>query len=150
MVSLYLPAQKESRMFLLPETGVKADNFVLLMEPEQQMAEIGKIMLTYLGFSVKVAADRAGAVEEIRQFTDNPLLPRPLVILALTDAKGESAVETCRLLHEVDPQLKVIAMSGTILGPVMENCQKYGFINTLPKPFSMDSLKHITNTVLQS
>ncbi len=149
MVSLYLPVQKESRMFLLPETAA-ADNFVLLIEPEQQMAEIGKIMLTYLGFSVKVAADRAGAIAELRQFTDNPLLPRPLVILALTDAKGESAVETCRLLHEVDPQLKVIAMSGTILGPVMENCQKYGFTNTLPKPFSMDSLKHITNTVLQS
>ncbi len=62
-------------MFLLPETAAKADNFVLLIEPEQQMAEIGKIMLMYLGFSVKVAADRAGAVEELRQFTDNPLLP---------------------------------------------------------------------------
>ena len=96
------------------------------------------------------AASKGGAVAELKHFTDNPLLPQPLVILALNDAKGESAVETCRLLHEIDPQVKVIAMSGTILGPVMENCQKYGFINTLPKPFSMDSLKHITNTVLHS
>lgn len=137
-------------MPLRAEPAAKADRFVLLLEPEQQMAEIGKIMLTYLGFSVKVVTDRAGAVAELKHFTDNPLLPQPLVILALNDAKGESAVETCRLLHEIDPQVKVIAMSGTILGPVMENCQKYGFINTLPKPFSMDSLKHITSTVLHS
>jgi len=150
LVSLYLPAQNEKTTPLVPETATAADNFVLLIEPEQQMAEIGKIMLTYLGFSVKVVADRARAIEELRHFTESPLLPRPLVILALTDTKGESAVETCRLLREIDSELKVIAMSGTILGPVMENCQEFGFINTLPKPFSMDSLKHITNTVLQS
>ncbi len=148
-LSIFL-LSKNRQCFFCRKQQQRRIHFVLLIEPEQQMAEIGKIMLTYLGFSVKVVADRAGAIEELQQFTDNPLLPRPLVILALTDAKGESAVETCRLLHELDPQLKVIAMSGTILGPVMENCQKYGFINTLPKPFSMDSLKHITNTVLQS
>ena len=121
---------------------------MLLIEPEQQMREMGKIMLSYLGFSVRVVGDRAGAIDVLKQFTDDPLSPRPLIILALSDIDGESAVETCRLLHEIDPDLKVIAMSGTILDPVMENCRDYGFINTLPKPFSMDSLKHITNTVL--
>jgi CheY-like chemotaxis protein len=50
-------------------------------------------------------------------------------------------------MHEMNGDLKVIAMSGMILEPVMQNCRDYGFVNTLPKPFSMDSLKHIINTV---
>jgi len=148
-VSLYLPVLHIEWMKTVTGESVPTeDRFVLLVEPEPQMGEIGKIMLGYLGFSVKLVVDRAGAVKEMRQFSGEQLSSPPLVIMALSDANDESAVETCRLLHEIDPHVKVIAMSGSILDPVMANCQKYGFINTLPKPFSMDSLKHITNSVL--
>ncbi len=150
-VSLYLPVRRDDKKTFLPQDGRPIeDRFVLLIEPEQQMAEIGKIMLGYLGFTVRVVGDRAGAIHELKQFTDDPEQSRPLVILALSDTEGESAVETCRLLHEIDPDLKVIATSGTIIDPEMANSRKYGFICTLPKPFSMDSLRHITNTVLQN
>ncbi|NOR26726.1 MAG: response regulator [Desulforhopalus sp.] len=150
-VSLYLPAiQDDKNMSPAQKSIATVDRFVLLIEPEKQMSEVGKIMLGYLGFSVRVAGDRAGAIHELKQFTDDPLLPRPLVFLALSDVNGESAIETCRLLHEIDPDLKVIAMSGTILDPVMQNCREFGFINTLSKPFTMDSLKHVTNTVLNT
>lgn len=148
-VSLYLPALFDE---LTPHSSDSADpaedRFVLLIEPDKQLGEIGKIMLSYLGFSVRVAGHRVAAIDELQQFIDDPLLPRPLVILALSGKNGESAVETCRVLHEIDPGLKVIAMSGSILDPIMSNYRDYGFINTIPKPFSMDSLKHITNTVL--
>lgn len=148
-VSLYIPAlQDGTSKFPGQGRAPTDDRFVLLVEPEQQMGEIGKIMLGYLGFSVRVVSNRAGAITELQKFTDDPLLPTPLVIIALSDTNDESAVETCRLLHEINADLKVIAMSGMILDPVMQNCREFGFINTLPKPFSMDSLKHITNTVL--
>lgn len=148
-VSLYLPALPNDTTMSHPQEDLPTvERIVLLIEPEKQMAEIGKIMLSYLGFTVKGVVDRAGAIHELKQFTDDPLSSQPLVILALSSPKGESAVETCRLLREIDPDIKVIAMSGTILDPVMENCRKYGFASTIPKPFSMDSLKHITNTVL--
>lgn len=150
-VSLYLPALLEDVTAHPSEAAFPAEKrYVLLIEPEKQMGEIGRIMLRYLGFSVTVATDRAGAIDELQQFIDDPLLPKPLVILALSGKNGESAVETCRALHEIDPALKVIAMSGSILDPVMVNYRNYGFVNTIPKPFSMDSLKHITNTVLLS
>jgi hypothetical protein len=73
-----------------------------------------------------------------------------LVILALSDKNGESAVETCRIIHEIDPEIKAIALGGTILNPILKNYREYGFINTIPKPFSMDTLKHVINTVLLS
>jgi len=148
-VSLYLPALLDDLTpHSLDSSDSVEDRWVLLIEPDKQMGEIGKIMLGYLGFMVRVAGDRAGAIDELQQFIDDPLLPRPLIILALSGKKGESAVETCRVLHAIEPSLQVIAMSGNILDPIMTNYRDYGFINTIPKPFSMDSLKHITNTVL--
>ena len=149
VVSFYLPALNVDQSNIAVHDALSVEGrAVLLIEPDQQMIEISKIMLSYLGFSVTAVGDRAGAIHELQKFSTNPLLPLPLVILALLDKNEESAVETCRILHEMNSDLKVIAMSGMILDPVMQNCQKYGFINTLPKPFSMDSLKHITNTVL--
>lgn len=149
-VSLYLPALQKNDFDTSSENRVAntEDQSVLLIEPEKQMGEIAKIMLGYLGFSVKLAVDRAGAIAELKKMIGDPLTSRPLVILDLSDKNGESAVETCRLLHEIDPDTKVIAMSGTILDPIMTHYRDYGFVNTIPKPFSMDSLKHITNTAL--
>ena len=151
IVSFYLPAlAEEQSRFAVQDKTPAEDRFVLLIEPDEQMVEIAEIMLGYLGFSVIAVSDRAGAIRELQGFLDNPLVSLPLVILALSDKNNESAVETCRILHELNGDLKVIAMSGMILDPVMQNCREYGFINTLPKPFSMNSLKHIINTVLSS
>ncbi len=149
IVSFYLPALAEDQSApAVHDTSPAEDRFILLIEPDKQMVEIAEIMLGYLGFSVTAVADRAGALHELQRFIDNSLSPLPLVIIALSDKNEESAVETCRILHEMSGDLKIIAMSGMILDPVMQNCRKYGFINTLPKPFTMDSLKHVINTVL--
>ncbi len=150
-VSLYLPAfLDDEEAYLFHEASQEEDRFVLLIEPESQMGEVGKIMLGYLGFSVRVVGDRAGAIRELKQLVSDPISSRPIVILDLSDKRGESAIETCRLLHEIDPDLKVIAMSSSILDPIMGNYRDYGFVNTIPKPFCMDSLKHIINTVLHT
>ncbi len=145
-VQLFLPIQDVKEVEPVGEE--KPPRAVLLIEPDHQMREIGRIMLEHLGFSVTVSANRGEALQALRQFVADPALPLPLTILDLSDAKGESAVETCRLLHEIAPELRVIAMSGTVLDPVMHNCREYGFVNALPKPYTMDSLKHVTGMVL--
>jgi CheY-like chemotaxis protein len=150
-VSLYLPvaAAKDGQPIFRKKGGVGGRS-VLLIEPDRQMREIGTIMLEHLGFSVAKAANRGEAVEHLQRVVGNPPLPRPLVILDLSDANGELAVETCRLLHMIVPELRIIAMSGTILDPVMADCRPYGFVNTLAKPYSIDSLKHITGMAISS
>lgn len=148
-VSFYLPALSEHQAGLAVVSGASVkDRSVLLIESDQQMVAITKIMLGYLGFSVIAVSDRAGAIGALDSLSSNAQLPPSLVILALSAKKEESAVETCRILHAMHADLKIIAMSGMILDPVMQNCRKYGFVHTLPKPYSMDSLKHITDTVL--
>ncbi len=148
-VSLYLPImQDRSGQSIVSKTAIVGERYVLLIDPDEQMREIGRIMLEHLGYVVAKAANRADVLKKMQRFVNDPLLPRPLIILDLSAANGESAVETCRLLHEMDDTVQVIAMSGTILDPVMDDCRKYGFVNTLPKPYSMDSLKHVTGMVL--
>ncbi|MBU1565383.1 MAG: response regulator [Proteobacteria bacterium] len=150
-VVLYLPIMQDGKEDRISEkTEVVRDRYVLLIEPDDQMREIGRIMLEHLGHLVIKAAKRAEATREMKRFVNDPLLTRPLIILSLSDINGESAVETCRILHEMDSNLQIIAMSGTILDPVMEECWKYGFATTLPMPYSMDSLKHVVGMVLNT
>jgi two-component system, cell cycle sensor histidine kinase and response regulator CckA len=150
-VVLYLPIMPDAdEQGISRKAAIGGDRYVLLIEPNEQMREIGGIMLEHLGYLVAKAANRTDAIKEMQRFVENRLLPRPLIILDLSDVNGESAVETCRLLHEINGNLQVIAMSGTILHPVMADCRKYGFINILPKPYSMDSLKHITGRVFNT
>ena len=148
IVTLFLPIQNDRAGRNICEKEKTPSRYALLIEPDNQMREIGQIMLEHLGFAVRPTANRDAALAALRQLVADSVQPLPLTILDLSDANGESAVETCRLLHEIAPKLRVIAMSGTILDPVMQDCRKYGFINTLPKPYTMDSLKHITGMVL--
>ncbi len=150
-VSFFLPvAAAEGGQPLFTNKKVDGGRSLLLIEPDDQLRQIGAIMLEYLGFFVLKAANRETAIEQLQRLAGNPALPRPLVILDLSDSLGESAVETCRLLHEIDPEQRIIAMSGSILDPVMMDCRPYGFVNTLAKPYSMDSLRHITGKVINS
>jgi len=150
-VSLYIPSlPSEKPSAVAVEQPPAEDRRILLIEPDRQIGEIGKIMLSHLGFSVKVYRNRAGAVAELKKRKGDLHMPRPLIIIAVSETHDESAAQTCKLLHEIDPALQIIAMSGTVLDPIMVNYRDYGFVNAIPKPFSMDSLRHITNTVLHS
>lgn len=150
-VVFYLPVTEDhGEQGIAKKTNVFGAKFVLLIEPDKQMREIGRIMLEHLGYVVAKAANRAEAMQEMQRFVSDPFLPRPFIILDLSDANGESAVETCRLLHEIDGALQVIAMSGSIIDPVMDDCRKFGFVNTLTKPYTMDSLKHIAGMVVNT
>lgn len=147
-VSLYLPIAKERQQpAAFGDGGETNGPWVLLCEPDERMREIGRIMLEHLGFSVLLASNHNEALAEARRHVDDPRRLRPLVLLELATADGESAVETCRLLHELDPELAVIAMSGSILDPVMSDCRRHGFVNTLAKPYTIDSLRHVTGVV---
>jgi CheY-like chemotaxis protein len=115
---------------------------VLLVEGDKQLREIGRIMLEYLGYAATVAADGGAAVQALREGLERGAAR---ITIAIVDLPGDDAeaLGICRLLHGLDSDLKIIASSASILDPAMEDCRKYGCVNTLPKPYSMDSLNHV-------
>jgi CheY-like chemotaxis protein len=147
VVSLYLPVflQTDKMSQGLPQA--QQPRSILLIDPDSQMREIGTIMLTYLGFEVIAVANSSEATLKLQR-QDSESKPPCLVILDISGLNQESPVDCCRIFKQLVPSLHVIAMSGTILDPIIENCQEYGFANSLSKPYSMDSLRHIVNSVL--
>jgi len=150
-VSLYIPELQRS-----PDQA-RSDNksplsgqLLLLIEPDEKMGKIGTIMLEYLGLTVEVAQTRTAAITYLKNLKkDSPDL-QPLVLLDLSEKQGGTADETCSLLHEINPALRIVAMGGTILDPIMENCKNHGFVAALPKPYTMDSLRHIVTAAFYS
>lgn len=152
-VSLFLPVVQSDTSNTVSPKGASAGRkggkgSVLLIEPQKQMSEIGQIMLNHLGFSVKAVCSRNDALSELKNMKGNSQSPKPLVIMDVSDSDHGSAVETCRLLHEIDSGLQIIAATSAMDTPIMENCQQHGFVNILPKPYSMDCLNHVTSRAL--
>ena len=151
MVSLYIPELLQSTDRLdLPVEKILNGLQLLMVEPDMQMAQIGKIMLEHLGVTVKTAGTRREALEYVREEKKRGYAGHHVVLLDLSVEQGGAAENTCRLLLEVEPNLKIIATSGTILDPVMEDCRKHGFMGALPKPYNMDSLKHAIISAIYS
>ena len=115
------------------------------MERDEQLRNIGKIMLEYLGYEILTATNKEEALSAMKKRgagRDNPL---DMAILNLSGSGGSDGVEICRALHDIEPSLKVVVSSGALLEPVMRNYKEYGFVNILPKPYTLDDLKRITS-----
>jgi two-component system, cell cycle sensor histidine kinase and response regulator CckA len=119
---------------------------ILFMEHDEQLRIIGKIMLEYLGFETLTATCKEEALKEVERGVEQKN-PVAMVILNLLGTGGSDGVEICRALHSLDPDLRVVVSSGALLEPVMKNYKGYGFVNTLPKPYTLDDLKRITSVL---
>jgi PAS domain S-box-containing protein len=148
VVSLYLPVFLPSKGGDKGFLNDKTQNSILLVEPDAQMLEIGTIMLTHLGFNVIGAENSSEATVKLQRVKDESDKKPAIVILDVSGVNKESPVDCCQLFKQIVPEVQVIAMSGTILDPMMENCQEYGFAHSLAKPYTMDGLRHVVNSLL--
>jgi len=65
------------------------------------------------------------------------------VILDLRNSIGAGGEATIVKLREINPHIQAIACSGDSRHPVMRDCQKYGFVRALAKPFSIEELRDV-------
>lgn len=148
VVSLYLPVFVSPKEKGQERSNDKGKSTILLVEPDSQMLEIGAIMLRHLGFKVIGAENSSDATLELQRVKNEKDNKPSIVVLDVSGINKESPADCCRIFKQIVPEIQVIAMSGTILDPVMENCQDYGFAHSLSKPYTMDGLRHVVNSVL--
>jgi len=148
VVSLYLPVLVGSKGLGQELLSEKRQSTILLVEPDAQMLEIGTIMLSHLGFNVIGAENSSDASLELQRVKNEKDNKPSIVVLDVSGINKESPADCCRIFKQIVPEVQVIAMSGTILDPMMENCQDYGFAHSLSKPYTMDGLRHVVNSVL--
>jgi len=105
------------------------------------------LILRTLNFEVETVVEGDKAVESyVRAASEGK--PFDAVISDLTIPDGMDGIETIQKIKEIDPDVVAIVSSGYSNDSVMSDPQKYGFKGVLEKPYSVDRLKTVLQSVL--
>ena len=122
---------------------------ILVMDDEKGMRDVLRFLLESLGHEVETVAEGQKAVDvygnAMRQGQ-----PFHLVMLDLTIRDGMGGLETIRELVKTDPAVSAIVMSGYADDPAVLDPARYGFKDSLPKPFDSNKLKTILSRTIRS
>lgn len=146
-VSCYLPCyghkeHDEGSMF----SGDRKKCSILLIDNDMQSLEVGRIMLEYIGYEVILANSLQDGCTTLKT---RQLEGQSPVGVVMVDASQEPAGENSTVIslrREQKNAMKIIVVSGSLLDPLMNDCQAFGYAAALPKPFTLDSLKHVLMT----
>jgi two-component system cell cycle sensor histidine kinase/response regulator CckA len=148
-IYIYLPVfvkelqEKDTKVYKNTSTNQK----ILVMDDEQMLLDLGKRMLSSMGYRVEVAKNGNEALELYeKSMTDND--PFNLVIMDLTIPGGMGGKEAIVELLKIDPYAKVIVCSGYSNDPIIANFRDYGFVDALTKPFKISELDLKINELL--
>jgi len=122
---------------------------VLLMDDEEIVRTSGRALLQRLGYEVETCADGEQTLRLYSQ-AKNEGSPFDTVILDLTVAGGMGAKETMKRLLAIDPDAKGIVSSGYANDPVLSNYQDYGFRDVIAKPYKIEDLKDVIQSVIEN
>jgi len=113
---------------------------VLIMDDDKMIREISSKILSKLGYEAIVAKDGEQAISLFKKHLKTSDIIN-LAILDLEVKQGMGGAQAIKKLLKLNPELKAIIASGYSSDLIMENCQDYGFVLALSKPFSMNTLK---------
>jgi CheY-like chemotaxis protein len=145
--SLSLPAsQKTIDEEILPlETIETGSETILLVDDEEIILEVGKDLLTSLGYTVKTAQSGKEAIHALRKSL--PSSPPDLVILDMIMPQMGGG-ETYDKMKELHPTIKVLLSSGYSIDGQAEEILKRGCDGFLQKPFTMKELSRAIREVM--
>ena len=122
---------------------------ILIMDDEEDIRNILKSMLNYLGYTVEVSKDGNEAISLYKKsLKDNNCFDA--VIMDLTIPGGMGGEETIKHLLKIDPSVKAIVSSGYYSRGVISNYKEHGFKGVINKPYTMEELSTELNKILSS
>ncbi|MGC9021817.1 MAG: hybrid sensor histidine kinase/response regulator, partial [Dissulfurimicrobium sp.] len=141
--TIYLPASSGHALghtlHVGPSEHTKRDGRLILMDDDEMILELAKILLEDMGYQVLTARDGRQAVD-LYKAAMNEGRPVSAVIMDITVLGGMGAKETMPELLKIDPGCKGVVSSGYSQDPIMSNYKEYGFAAALPKPYRMEDL----------
>ena len=145
--SIYLPAEKSS-MGIITSKKAKQNigrhkGKILIMDDEELVRTVLSEMLKKMGFEVFQTQNGKEAVTEIinQKSTYNA------AILDLTIPGKMGGKEACEILRNSGIKVPIFAASGYSSDPVITTPRKFGFDNSLAKPFSINELSKILDEI---
>ena len=100
-----------------------------------------------MGYSVSLASngDEAISLFKESEFSNSPF---NIVILDLTIPGGKGGIQTLEEIRKINSTVPVIIASGYSESPAIANPDKYGFNDSLEKPYSKEKLLKVLNKFL--
>jgi PAS domain S-box-containing protein len=122
---------------------------ILLMDDEQMILDIVSRMLGHLGYEVITCTDGAQAIAAFAKSKSHSE-PFDLVMMDLVIPNGVGGQDAVHTIKKIDPGARVIASSGHLEHPVMQDHKKFGFNAVLEKPYKLEKLQQVIETVLNA
>ncbi len=145
-----LPASEKSTRNAVAETRgcQQGKGRVLVMDDERTILTVTEKLLTMMGYEVATACDGDEAIERYRVEMEKKT-PFGAVILDLTVPAGKGGREAVRQILEIDPAANVIVSSGYSNDPIMANYRDFGFKAVIAKPYNVQQLNGVIQSLLQ-
>jgi signal transduction histidine kinase/CheY-like chemotaxis protein len=137
---IYIPATNEP----LPEKKSKPSSSlrrgkgesILVVDDVKEQRDIASNILTTLGYSVAVKSNGEEALEHIKNH------PADLVLLDMIMQKGMDGLDTFQKIHEINPDQKVIIISGYSETDRLKKALELGAGLYLKKPYLMETVAY--------
>ncbi|MHA1338463.1 MAG: PAS domain-containing hybrid sensor histidine kinase/response regulator [Promethearchaeota archaeon] len=141
-VTIFLPATEKTITEVIKEEAstYKGSGTVLILEDDHSVAKILQKMLKKLGFQAITKEEGDSLIKLYKELKDSNKLVK-FLILDLTIPNGKGGKETLEELLKIDPNIKAFASSGYADDFSIEKFIKIGFIDFLPKPYTLEELK---------
>ena len=120
---------------------------LLVLDDDDIVQRTLKHMLTRLGYHCTFVADGRDAVATFQRAIDNNK-SFDAVILDLTIPGGVGGKEIVGDLRALDPNVKLIVASGYSSDPVLADFTEHGFHGAINKPFKINELSRVLDSVL--
>ncbi|MEZ6129528.1 MAG: PAS domain-containing protein [Planctomycetaceae bacterium] len=113
---------------------------ILVMDDDDAVLDVVSAMLSSIGMDVQTCVNTA---EALAAYQDALLTGRKfdLVLLDLTIPGGPGGREAVKRILELDSSAKVLCSSGYTDDRVMADFAEFGFLGTIPKPYSIADLR---------
>jgi PAS domain S-box-containing protein len=148
--TVYLPAAVDQHLPKeVEKKRGKGKSFkIMVVDSEEMLLNIAGRMLVHLGHECVCAKSAREALDTYKHLwkTGSPV---DGVIVDLTLPGGMGGKETAGAIFDINSEARIIVSSGYTNDPVMVDFDEYGFCAAIAKPFEMDELAEVIETVLE-
>jgi signal transduction histidine kinase/ActR/RegA family two-component response regulator len=122
---------------------------ILFVEDEERLRQVGRMTLESLGYRVLVAENGLEALEVYKAVCVEGVSEIDLVItdVVMPEMGGKVLVQE---LKKVEPDVKVLAISGYVLKDDLQVLKEAGILGTIQKPFEVEALAAATRQALDA
>jgi len=122
-------------------TADRLKGHVLIVDDEEEVADVGRRLTEALGCQVTVSRDGREAIETYRRLKES--IDLVILDLIMPEMNG---TEVMKVLRTIRPDVKVLVSSGYV--QEAQEVLKAGAIGFVPKPFTMEDLRLALATAL--